>query len=389
MKPNVFPSDSASPNDNKKVQVDSDYEAEKLNVANEVYTNAATNTGFDAIEEMRQRTAEQMRLRDLQLKKNTDDIANYQSQMETAQHREPTNTSELAAKVNQQSIPDSPVKIPTKMPTNMPSIGSNFLGKAHDETRDAYIDRLSQPHWNMSFDVLPLPSEGKLYKVKKPTVKVAYMTTADENILTSPNLLQSGEFLEILINRKLLDTNLRYKDLHIGDRNAIMLWLRASSYGEMYPVTLLDENDVPFETEINLNELKTKKLNAEPDADGLFSFTLPQSKSVVRFKLLNVGEMEEIQKIVEEDAANDIPVDSTATYMLERQIIEVDGESNKDFIKGFIETLRLRDGKALKEYINSIDCGVELELVVRTPGGGSITTFLPLNVKFFWPNLSI
>jgi hypothetical protein len=30
------------------------------------------------------------------------------------------------------------------------------------------------------------------------------MTTADENILTSPNLLQSGEFLEILINRKLL-----------------------------------------------------------------------------------------------------------------------------------------------------------------------------------------
>ena len=39
------------------------------------------------------------------------------------------------------------------------------------------------------------------------------MTTADENILTSPNLLQSGEFLEILMNRKILEPGLRYKDL--------------------------------------------------------------------------------------------------------------------------------------------------------------------------------
>jgi hypothetical protein len=31
------------------------------------------------------------------------------------------------------------------------------------------------------------------------------MTTADENILTSPNLLQSGEFLNVLINRKILE----------------------------------------------------------------------------------------------------------------------------------------------------------------------------------------
>jgi hypothetical protein len=44
-----------------------------------------------------------------------------------------------------------------------------------------------------------------------------------------------------------------------------MIWLRATGYGEMYPVTLLDENGDAFDTELNLNELKTKELGAEPD----------------------------------------------------------------------------------------------------------------------------
>lgn len=373
-KPNVFPNPSS--NDGMKPKVDSEYEKESVKVAEEIYTNANTHTGIDAIEDMRKRTLEQIAARDKQLNKNTQDIANYQQQLANATERPATEIAEQKP----QQLPSSPAKSP---------ITKNKPVQLVDTTRAENIELLSQPQWNMSFDVLPLPSEGKLYKSKKPTVKVAYMTTADENILTSPNLLQSGEFLEILINRKLLDANLRYKDLHIGDRNMIMLWLRASSYGEMYPVTLLDENDVPFDTEINLNELKTKKLNAEPDAEGLFDFVLPLSKSVIKYKLLNVGELEEIDMIAEQDKANGAILDNTPTYMLERQIIEIDGIRDRAFIKNFIETMRLNDGKELKKKMAEIDCGVDLELEVRTPGGGSITTFLPLNVKFFWPNLSI
>jgi hypothetical protein len=385
-KPNVFPTNSsitASPNpissdEIKKIQVDGAYEQERIKVAEEIYTNAATSTGMDAIEQMRQRTLDQIAARDAQLDKNTADIANYQTKFAEAQKRPATN---LEVNVAPQVLPSSPAKSPITK--------NNFVVTPIDTSRNEYIESISQQQWNMSFDVLPLPSEGKLYKSKKPTVKVAYMTTADENILTSPNLLQSGEFLEILINRKLLDTNLRYKDLHVGDRNMIMLWLRASSYGEMYPVTLLDENDVPFDTEINLNELKTKKLNVEPDVEGLFDFVLPLCKSVVKFKLLNVGELEEVEKLTETDKNNNIPVDSTPTYMLERQIVEIDGIRDAGYLKDFIETMRLNDSKELTKKIAEIDCGVDLELEVRTPGGGSIKTFLPLNIKFFWPNLSI
>jgi hypothetical protein len=51
--------------------------------------------------------------------------------------------------------------------------------------------------------------------------------------------------------------------------------------------------------------------------------------------------------------------------------------------------MRVGDAKELREYIDSIDCGVDLRITVRTPGGGSVTTFLPLNLKFFWPNFGI
>lgn len=386
-KPNVFPSNIQPQSEptiigstqvkDKNAMVDADYEAKKMEMAEIIYTNSMSETGMsDAIEEMRKRTEEQIKRKDEQLKKNLEQTQNYQTMFNEAQNK-PVNQKE-EPKVNKTVLttePKSPIN------TTIPKVNMNNV--------DPYIQQLSQPQFNTSFDVIPLPSEGKLYRNRKSSVRVAYLTTADENILTSPNLLQSGEFLEILINRKLLESDLRYRDLHVGDRNAIMLWLRATGYGEMYPVTLFDENDEPFDTEINLNELKIKKLNVEPDEEGLFAFMLPVSKYLVKFKLLTVGDLEDIEKLADLDKENKVPVNNLNTYTLERQIVEINGERNPVVLKDMIHSLRIKDAKDLREYINKIDCGIDLELEVQTPRGGSIKTFLPLNVKFFWPDLSV
>lgn len=361
----------------KTTVVDADYDAKKMEMAEMIYTSSMSEpTMSDAVDEMRKRTEEQMKRRDEQLKKNLEQTQNYQTMFNDAQNKI----------VNQKEEP----KInKTVLNTEPKSPISTTPSKVNMNNTDTYIQQLSQPQYNTSFDVIPLPSEGKLYRNKKSSVKVAYLTTADENILTSPNLLQSGEFLEILINRKLLEPDLRYKDLHVGDRNAIMLWLRATGYGEMYPVTLFDEEDEAFDVEINLNELKIKKLNVEPDSDGLFTFVLPVSKYTIRFKLLTVGDLEEIEKLIEVDKENQIPINNLNTYTLERQIVEINGERNPAILKEMIHSLRIKDAKDLREFINKIDCGIDLELEIQTPRGGSIKTFLPLNIKFFWPDISI
>jgi hypothetical protein len=84
------------------------------------------------------------------------------------------------------------------------------------------------------YDVLELPSQGLLYPNKKSSVRVEYLTAMDETILTSPNLSQNGKFLSVLLDRKVKDLGFPTEDLLEGDRLAILIWLRATGYGEIY-----------------------------------------------------------------------------------------------------------------------------------------------------------
>ena len=190
--------------------------------------------------------------------------------------------------------------------------------------------------------------------------------------------------MEILINRKLLEPDLRYKDLIPGDRNAILIWLRATGYGELYPVVAYDKNNEPFETEVNLSELKTVYLSVDPDSDGLFEYKLPISKNVVKVKMLTVGELEVLENRIESNKDN--PINEEQTLMLESQIVSINGNMDSSMIKESVRNMRVGDAQGLRDFMNSIECGVDMNLTLRTPGGESVNTFLPFTPRFFWPN---
>ncbi len=416
-KPQVVPTKGPVKTEQQKI---AEYETAKSAVAQEIYTepfrDSETPEGhLSALEQMKARTAKQLELnreggvvqypeyaekssgygessryrneaqikeRDAQLAKNLTMIEEFQKKTTTATNRHVEEQYEEArykAPVRQDAGDFGGYKPPVK-----PS--SNIWDGYGEYNRSEHIQQISQPDYNTPFDVIPLPSKGKTYRGKKANIKLSYMTTADENILSSPNLLQSGEFLEVLMNRKILDS-IRYKDLLPGDRNAIMIWLRATSYGEMYPIIIDDEKGEPFETTVDLNTLKTIDLNVEPDEDGLFTFVLPLSQKEIRFKLLTCGEIDFLEKLIETEKEGNALINNYSTYKLERMIVEIDGSRDRLYIKEVANTMRIPDAKKLNEYINSIDCGIDLNIEVETPGGGSIATFLPLNLNFFWPNL--
>lgn len=365
-------------------------------------TTAATTRRF-----VEQKSQDQISLRDEQLKMNIEQTQNYQRLTEEAMNRK--YVSDFYPGSNQNNLDDNwetrnkevnkqnnmtnnqsyeqgytPRPVPTQQPISQPTpVAPVYNGVS------PYLLEISQPNYNSPFDVIPLPSEGKTYKTKKANIRISYMTTADENILTSPNLLQSGEFLSILINRKILEPELRYKDLLVGDRSAIMIWLRATGYGEMYPVTLFDEDGMAFDTEINLNDLKTKKLGAEADDEGLFNYHFKLSQVDVKFKLLTCGDIDEVEKLLSWEKENGILVNNSSTYTLEKMIIEVNGSRDRNTIKDFVSSIRIKDGKDFTKYVESIEPGIDLNITVGTPGGGSIDTFLPLNTQFFWPDFGV
>ena len=411
-KPQVIPTKNqitqASIQESKNIE----YEQAKLAETISIFDSANPENQLDAVSLMKERTLNQLKQREeigkvvdenyrvggktqlygeitdtnKQISTRNDSLTNYAKQTENYQKlvEESTNRNNVDLnKYNKSKMEEQ------QFDPNKPTFKLNNSVESPEDKFNRYVNELSQPDFNCSFDVIPLPSKGKLYPNKKGNIRLAYMTTADENILTSPNLLTSGKFLEILINRKMLEPDLRYADLHVGDRNAIMLWLRATSYGENYPITVFDEDNEPFESEIDLNEMTIKNLGAEPDAEGLFPFQFPLSKINIKFKFLSCGDMDEIEALVAKDTENEIPINKSSTYILNRLIVEVEGNRDKYYINDFVNSIRIHDASSLTKYAESIESGVDLNINVQTPRGGSVSTFLPFNVKFFWPNFKL
>lgn len=252
-------------------------------------------------------------------------------------------------------------------------------------------NNLNQMSFEVPFDMIELPSKGLLYPNGQHLVKVEYLTASDENILTSPNLIKNGKVIDVLMERKLKNPPVEYRDLLLGDRNAILIWLRATGYGEMYPVRLIDpSNGEEFETEINLQDLKTKTLEVEPDENFEFKFMLPMSKKLVKFKLLTVGDENDIISRTEKyKKVTKSQISNMLTYRLERQIKEIDGIRDLSKIAQYIQVMPALDSLKLRNYIDEIDPGIELEAEVEGPSGEPFRSPITIGRNFFWPNAGV
>ncbi len=239
------------------------------------------------------------------------------------------------------------------------------------------------------YDVLELPSQGLLYPNKKSSVKVEYLTAMDETILTSPNLSQNGKFLSVLLERKIKDLGFPTEDLLEGDRLSILIWLRATGYGEIYSQQVFDEsvNDIVI-GEINLVELKQKKLEISPDDNGEFEFRLPNKGLLVKFRF-TTGKDESNIDTIDEDRQKRYGSDVSERVMikLEQQVTEIEGERDPLKISNILKRLPILDARHLRKYIKENEPGMDLSVKAKTPGGGSVDTFLRFTRDFFWPEL--
>ena len=243
--------------------------------------------------------------------------------------------------------------------------------------------------YQVPYDIIEFPSQGILYPNKKNSVKVEYLTAMDESILTSPNIIANNKVVDVLLERKVKDLGFNPEELLEGDRMAILIFLRVTGFGEEYKQLIFNENNEKWEEGIiNLSEIKIKKLEVKPDNDGLFDYVLPISKKKVKFRLLTAREDKEIDLFDEEQMKrNKTDISNKGLIVLERQIMDLDGEKDKVKISNIIKNLKIMDTRSLKKYISDIEPGLNLNTIARTQGGESAPTFLKFNRSFFWPEL--
>ena len=290
---------------------------------------------------------------------------------------------------------------------------------------------------NAQYDVISLPSNGECYKNKIGRVPVAYLTAYDENIITSPNLYRDGLVIDYLLKNKIVNKEINVEDLISGDVDAIILFLRATSYGVEFPVAVADpQTGEMIETQVDLSKIKTKEFKLKGDENGHFSYTLPKSGVEIKFKYLTRKEENDLRLLsrlesegsstVDLKSANNIIVNmlksdsilegkeksaildatrkiddwikkieltnsnkynKSITNRMEMQIVAINGNYDREYIRKAIYNMPANDSLQLRRYILENEPGLDFEVEIERPenlGGGSFKTFLEWNDTVFF-----
>jgi len=238
-------------------------------------------------------------------------------------------------------------------------------------------------------NVVPLPSKGKLYPDNIDSVELEYMTAEDEDILATPSLLQNGNVLDVLLKKKMINCPLKPSDLILGDKNRLLLQLRADSYGQYYPVSVtcpFTGNN--FEHNVDLVQLYIKELDVDPDEKMLFTYTLPLTKDVVKFKLLTSGEMDKVLRYIKDNKQYNNGIETNITSLLRESIKSINGKDDLEYIHKYVKVMKAGDSIALRKYIDKISPTVDNTVTVISPyTDKKFNAKISFGVDFFYPSI--
>jgi len=217
------------------------------------------------------------------------------------------------------------------------------------------------------------------------------MTAKEEDILTSTNLIEKGLVIDRLLESVIADPKIKLDDLLIGDKNALMVGTRVLGYGKDYAVTINDpDTTLDVEETIDLTTLEHKKVDYKVfnGGENKFEFTLPNTKKVIEFQLLTHRDERAIDKEVKayQKLSQATGVSNELTTRLKKQIISVDGETDRQKVNSFVDNQFLAlDTRAFREYVDSISPDIVFEHEYTSQIGEPHTVQVPMGVRFFWP----
>tara|TARA_A100001201_G_scaffold108844_1_gene93118 strand:+ start:1371 stop:2228 length:858 start_codon:yes stop_codon:yes gene_type:complete len=237
-----------------------------------------------------------------------------------------------------------------------------------------------------------LPSKGKVYPAghafhNKEVIDIKYLTAKEEDILTSPQLLRTGQAINRVVQSCVLD-NVDVNSLLVGDRNAILLALRISGYGAEYKVQLNSaDTGKQFEHSFDLNDCGIKFLEANPviPNSNIFEYMLPQTKQTIHFKLMTVGEESTLNKLLEKTSKM-YNQDKNVTVRLEQQIVNVGGNDDAMYRRTFVENMPVADSRAYRDNYSKLQPDTDMNVWITDPTSGEeVEVDIPIGPNFLWP----
>jgi hypothetical protein len=245
-----------------------------------------------------------------------------------------------------------------------------------------------------------LPSLGIPYGGKSE-VTILPTTTKEEKMLTSAGPNSGLSIVDTLIARCVrgLGEDVTPDQLLVGDRNYLMLAIRAVGFGKEYQYQVdcpsckqifVHKVDLPDDVDV----VSLKKGFQEP-----FEVTLPVSGTKLELRLLRGSDEKEIQKYEEKiyrhvnvQDAGDPSYDFRRARHVVRltkkdgTVIENNSEEATMQIIAIMQDFVSRDNVEFRNCLSENDCGVDSELQYQCPKCSNVfTKMLPMTIEFFRP----
>ena len=246
---------------------------------------------------------------------------------------------------------------------------------------------MSENKFKFPTEEVELPSKGLLYPeghpLKSGKIEMKYMTAREEDILTNQNYIAKGIVLDKLL-QSLIITDVKLKDLFIGDKNAILIASRILGYGKDYQIRYNGQAHT-----VDLSLLENKKIDEKLFTGGKneFDWTLPHSGTKLTYRLLTDGLDKEIEaeiKGIQKINKGTSPEISTRMKYL---ITSVEGDSSGKTVRDFVDTYLLaRDAKALRDHIIKIQPDIELKVTITNEYDELEEIDVPISLNFFFPD---
>ena len=125
------------------------------------------------------------------------------------------------------------------------------------------------------------------------------------------------------------------------------------------------------------------EVSIEPNNQGLFEIMLPVTQKMVKCRLLNQKDIQDLQKM--RDAYPDGVVAPVVTKRLEKMIVEFDGSKDLADISSTIVNLPIADSKFIRNTMEGAEPKLDLDRVFVAPSGEKVSTRIAFGAEFFRP----
>jgi len=238
-----------------------------------------------------------------------------------------------------------------------------------------------------------LPSKGRYPEGHplqgKESIEIRYMTAKDEDILTNRSLLKKGLAIDRLIQNLIVDKSINSKSLYVGDRNAIIVFARASAYGADYKAKVQCPacgEQSKFQFDLANYEMfdgnDIEDTNIKYMGDGTFTTTLPLSTIAARIRpLVGQDELELVSNGNAKDVTSDI-----ITKQMKHFVVDFNGYEDQKTVNYVCENMVAIDSKYLRDCFRLIspDIIMNQDFICKHCEHKEVMS-VPFGTDFFWP----